>query len=63
MLILVHGIFFLLLEIEGIQGKGVGGWLPAHATFYGASQNPTSLGKLIILNRFLNAIIVSNMRV
>ncbi|XP_020263863.1 expansin-A12 [Asparagus officinalis] len=44
MLILAHGIFFLLLEIEGVQGKAAGGWLPAHATFYGASQNPTSLG-------------------
>ncbi|KAM0938796.1 putative rlpA-like protein, double-psi beta-barrel [Dioscorea sansibarensis] len=29
------------LEVEGIKGNG---WLSGHATYYGASQNPTTLG-------------------
>ena len=37
--------FLFLSEIEGFQGQDYSGWLPAHATFYGASQNPTILGK------------------
>lgn len=37
--------FFVSMIMEGTNGQ-VNGWLNAHATFYGANQNPITLGKL-----------------
>lgn len=41
--VLVCQLFFFvsLLNLKGING----GWLNAHATFYGANQSPATLGK------------------
>ncbi|XP_072957117.1 expansin-A12 [Typha angustifolia] len=36
--------FLLLLEMDRIQCDGQSDWLPGHATFYGANQDPTTLG-------------------
>jgi hypothetical protein len=39
-----HFFFLACVVLEGINGQ-VNGWLNAHATFYGANQSPTTLGK------------------
>lgn len=46
-------IFISFLILVWVFGSGANGqvnrWLPGHATFYGASQNPTTLGKATAL--------------
>ncbi|XP_023002729.1 expansin-A12 [Cucurbita maxima] len=39
----LYALFFMLVGGSFVHGDG-GAWLDAHATFYGADQNPTSLG-------------------
>lgn len=39
-----YSFYLFCVVLEGINGQAKG-WLNAHATFYGANQNPTSLGK------------------
>jgi hypothetical protein len=41
---LLHFVFIVSVLLKGINGQ-VNNWLNGHATFYGANQNPTSLGK------------------
>ncbi|KAJ7981724.1 Expansin [Quillaja saponaria] len=36
--------FFFLANVLVLRTNGLNGWLNAHATFYGANQNPTTLG-------------------
>ncbi|GMY31804.1 expansin-A12 [Fagus crenata] len=40
---LLHFVFIVCVGLKGINGQ-VNNWLNGHATFYGANQNPTSLG-------------------
>lgn len=40
-----HLFFFVSGVVECVNGQ-VGGWINAHATFYGANQAPSTLGKL-----------------
>lgn len=45
--------FFILVWVFGSGANGqVNRWLPGHATFYGASQNPTTLGKATALGGY-----------
>ncbi|KAK2994922.1 hypothetical protein RJ640_004476 [Escallonia rubra] len=37
-----HSLFLVGVVLEGM--RGVHGWLSGHATFYGAGENPTTLG-------------------
>uniref|UniRef100_A0A2N9I7Z3 Expansin n=1 Tax=Fagus sylvatica TaxID=28930 RepID=A0A2N9I7Z3_FAGSY len=40
---LLHFVFIVCVGLKGVNGQ-VNNWLNGHATFYGANQNPTSLG-------------------
>lgn len=44
-------VWLLALSILALRWEGrhclPGGWSQGHATFYGASQNPTTLGKCV----------------
>ena len=40
----LYALFFMVVGGSFVHGDG-GAWLHAHATFYGADQNPTSLGE------------------
>ena len=41
---LLYVVFLVIVVFKGINGQ-VNNWLNGHATFYGANQNPTTLGK------------------
>lgn len=38
-------LLVICVLLKGTNGQGRG-WLNAHATFYGANQNPSTLGKI-----------------